>query len=642
MAKTKKQEADERRQRYINDLLTFNERTAAAAKQKAEDAANRRAARRAAEERANHNDRMDSHSQDAQSAARNAENRSRQLEEQRRRDPVSQSQQNKKVNEQVRQNERRQARTDTAFKRAENRDAAEAEQRVVNQAIDRNNGAAAADALLRGEEPGENFVSRSRPRVVEPRRQREKTSFESDIAKLKQERYDRQIADREEEQYWENFNAQEDARSVDQMLERLDTENNAEWKEQMASFSRRQKPAIEPKRAKNLQKLAKQHQQELANRQAAEQRAQETVKAEKRANAVNNLNKNVKNLTPAELIKRREKRALQTRQKKFDRAEELRRRAENLAKWRAKKKAAAEKKAARRFGTNPVAKLGSQNKPKGFSSGNQKPFGGDPANGMIADPSDVLANQKMQYIEVYSLVSGYTTAFKAYITNYQDNFKSDWSRTQVYGRMDPIVNFKNTTRQIVCEFDIPAVSPEEAKQNMERISTLVQMLYPSYEEEGAFGSQQQGARTFPGSTIKGAPMVKISFMNWIQHAGKMHAEASTSGLMGYLDGFSFNPEMKDTGFFQGKWPTGRHSAYLYPKSIQASFTLNVIHEHELGWVQVDNKMIPRQGNFPYGLESGDKTSFRKPTTFEQENSGKNDNINEAKALRINGSDDEGG
>ena len=51
--------------------------------------------------------------------------------------------------------------------------------------------------------------------------------------------------------------------------------------------------------------------------------------------------------------------------------------------------------------------------------------------------------------------------------------------------------------------------------------------------------------------------------------------AEDSGLLGYINGFTFKPNL-EAGTFQV-------GLQLYPKYVDLSFTLNVIHEEPLGW-----------------------------------------------------------
>tara|TARA_R110000824_G_scaffold20592_8_gene77603 strand:- start:2738 stop:3628 length:891 start_codon:yes stop_codon:yes gene_type:complete len=236
------------------------------------------------------------------------------------------------------------------------------------------------------------------------------------------------------------------------------------------------------------------------------------------------------------------------------------------------------------------------------------------------DPgTDNLANNYAQYIEFFHLPSSYFVSFKAFLTEFTDNYTSEWNTSQVYGRMDPIATFKRTSRKISVAFEAPAQSIQEAEQNMTRMSLLLQMLYPSY-DASALSHMEATQGSGPGqetiSTIKGSPLFKIKFLNWIKGSsyetisaesgmstteGKIGLDAQSSGLMGFVEGFSFAPDL-DAGVFQA-------GLELWPKLMRINFTFNVIHEHELGWEKTKSTgkggviANPSNNFFPYGRDS---------------------------------------
>ena len=192
-----------------------------------------------------------------------------------------------------------------------------------------------------------------------------------------------------------------------------------------------------------------------------------------------------------------------------------------------------------------------------------------------SDASENLANNHFQFLEFFHLPSAYFVAFKAYLENFTDDYSSDWKEEQVYGRMDPIATFQRTTRKINCGFKVVASTVQEAEANMRRISLLLQMLYPSY-ETGESKSMFTFQKNDAVSTIKGSPLFKVKFLNWISNSNTPGASsAEEGGLLGYIKGFSFKPNL-DGGTFQV-------GTDLYPKYVDLNFTLGVIHEHSLGW-----------------------------------------------------------
>jgi len=243
-----------------------------------------------------------------------------------------------------------------------------------------------------------------------------------------------------------------------------------------------------------------------------------------------------------------------------------------------------------------------------------------------ADPADGLANGRNQYIEIYHIPSGNNLFFKAYLTGFQDNFKTDYNKEQVFGRMDPIVTYKHTARSITISFTVPSTSTEEAKENLAKANNLVQMLYPVY-EEGTGAS---------ATAMKSGPIFKVKFGNLIVKPGTdlCAGAAKDLGLPCVIEGFSYVPKL-DEGFYdpatsikqettsipsteQSLWrgwrqgpPTistinrGNFDGSLYPQTIEVSLELTVLHDTPLGWEDKDGEVSWRGegffgSRFPYG------------------------------------------
>jgi len=260
--------------------------------------------------------------------------------------------------------------------------------------------------------------------------------------------------------------------------------------------------------------------------------------------------------------------------------------------------------------------FGKKKKPEVINREDERKLNTEMGGGFMAagDDTDNLANNHFQWIEFYHVPTGHSVAFKAFISNFQDVFKSDWKPEYVYGRMDPIATFQRTQRKISAMISVPSVSIQEAEQNMRRITGMMQMLYPIYD----------GADKVP--TIAGGPLFKVKFMNWIQstNAGGgqfIGGSADEAGLLGYLDGLTFSPNL-DAGVFQ-------YGLDIYPQEFSFNFNLNVIHEHPLGFSpgkdaamakanELKGGAVTRAPNFPYGKEMNTSLlSAQKPKTDEQ-------------------------
>ena len=71
----------------------------------------------------------------------------------------------------------------------------------------------------------------------------------------------------------------------------------------------------------------------------------------------------------------------------------------------------------------------------------------------MGEPEDRPINIRFEHI-----ATGNSVEFFAWITNFSDVYTSNWNSTELYGRLDPMMTFKNTSRKITLEWDVVAAS----------------------------------------------------------------------------------------------------------------------------------------------------------------------------------------
>ena len=165
--------------------------------------------------------------------------------------------------------------------------------------------------------------------------------------------------------------------------------------------------------------------------------------------------------------------------------------------------------------------------------------------------------------------------FVPFVTSYADNWSSDWSAEHVFGRSDPIYQWKSTGRSISLGFKVVAGSYREAYTNMCNVSKLTRMLYPYY-ADGRFSL---------ATAVGKAPLVRLRWGNLIMNsqdavwtAGVGSAEAEyQNGLLGVIRSLSVTPDL-DEGMIEGPGPGS-----YYPKLWNISVDFGVLHENILGW-----------------------------------------------------------
>ena len=216
----------------------------------------------------------------------------------------------------------------------------------------------------------------------------------------------------------------------------------------------------------------------------------------------------------------------------------------------------------------------------------------------FADGSDSLANRNFK-ITITHVPSGRSIDFKAFIMAFNDTYSQDWNSEQVYGRADPLYNFKQTTRRISFAFKMPAASESEAYENLTKAQRLSQFMYPNYADIG-------GAKT-----VSQGPLLRLKIMNLLQSTadtsvvegdsnGKLE-DLYTSygeggqGMLGFFSDVTFNFNLDgDSGVFQ------KSDGTILPKLIEVQVgSFNPIHEQHLGW---NEEGFSDGSLFPYGAK----------------------------------------
>ena len=197
----------------------------------------------------------------------------------------------------------------------------------------------------------------------------------------------------------------------------------------------------------------------------------------------------------------------------------------------------------------------------------------------FVDGSDSLANKGMT-IGFEHVPTGKRVNFKAFITAFNETFSSDWLSENVYGRGDPIHMFRNTSRTISLAWKMPAATESEAYQNLGRLQSFIQFLYPTY-------TSVQNA-----STINQSPLVRLKLMNLAQKSSyrdsfegfTVSSTGDTPGLLGIIKNVTINHNLDtDAGVFEMVKAENSHSAAkILPKVIEVNIDFGVVHEHTMG------------------------------------------------------------
>ena len=249
---------------------------------------------------------------------------------------------------------------------------------------------------------------------------------------------------------------------------------------------------------------------------------------------------------------------------------------------------------------------------KGFRSNPTGRFDDIGSLRAMADPKGRGGGLQVQF---YSIATKRRAEFPAFITGFSDSFTSNWDSTEAMGRMDPIMNFRNTTRSISLSLEVPSVSRLEAEENTAEINKLIQFLYPTYTE-----------KPVTARTMNGSPLVKVQFQNIIasgrntpidQKPTPITIDAKQYGLISAITSLTATPNF-EVGTFGAEGKTelvssvGTQAADFfgieiqaedltmqYPKLWTIDLSLTILHDHSL-----DGKFTNHSA-FPYFVASSE-------------------------------------
>ena len=205
-------------------------------------------------------------------------------------------------------------------------------------------------------------------------------------------------------------------------------------------------------------------------------------------------------------------------------------------------------------------------------------------------------------VKIEHLATQESVAFKGWVTDFSDDFASTWNTTEVYGRMDPLATFQGTQRTITLSFDVVAGSRSEAIRNDENVNKLIQFLYPVYSQ----GSSGEGAScNLPRdqAIVAAAPLLRLSYANLVQN------NVDQKGLVGYLAGVNYAPNLEAGQFLPGWNQTATPGLEIVYQQLSINFSFTVLHTHLMGWVQGEGN------SFYFGGDPGESGDTKYLSNF---------------------------
>lgn len=196
-----------------------------------------------------------------------------------------------------------------------------------------------------------------------------------------------------------------------------------------------------------------------------------------------------------------------------------------------------------------------------------------------SDYGDYYSKARAAKLFIRHLATGYSVAFPAILDAYDESFSVNFNAEQVYGRMDPIQRYQNTSRKINVSWKVLAYDEDHAHRNGHALSALTQFLYPVYDDPDGTCSN--------ASVIRESPLLRIRFANLMQKNARtkednpdMGENYINNGLLVAPSSFAYAPNL-EAGFFVND------NVHLFAKEIKISMNFTVVHEETLGWRKAD-------------------------------------------------------
>ncbi len=189
----------------------------------------------------------------------------------------------------------------------------------------------------------------------------------------------------------------------------------------------------------------------------------------------------------------------------------------------------------------------------------------------------------VRFFVITSLISGEPAELGGAITNLSDSWSLAFNEETVYGRIDPIPTYSNTTRTISVSMDLIPVKKgkqgrlEDSVAHQVAINRVAAMCYAGYENTGDFNF----------AVIKAPPLVSIKYANII-------CSSDGSPLKAYMKSFSVTTQ--NEGLYN--IAPGVTNTDIYYNRLSLSFEFGIIHDSPLGH---DADGTKKNLNYPFKL-----------------------------------------
>jgi hypothetical protein len=163
------------------------------------------------------------------------------------------------------------------------------------------------------------------------------------------------------------------------------------------------------------------------------------------------------------------------------------------------------------------------------------------------------------------------------LVTFEDRYRPKFSKEEVYGRMDPIVSYQNTSRSITIGWEIN-FADGDVEWAYAALGDMAKMMYPVYHDAN-FDRPGTG-------TLVAAPLLRFSMIT--PNGGKpgILQGAQLNGILGAVDTFDFMKMTANKGNFNMiRQPGSGLAGVILPINLMVTFSFTVLHEGaKVGWV----------------------------------------------------------
>lgn len=207
----------------------------------------------------------------------------------------------------------------------------------------------------------------------------------------------------------------------------------------------------------------------------------------------------------------------------------------------------------------------------------------DAENGYVEDNNSFISDDDA-YVPFYfedTRKIGRYVFFRAFIKSISESIAPEWNIEKYYGRVDPVGVYMNTSRTFSISFSVVAFSQAGLTAMWRKISNLIKMLYPTYEN----------------GILKKAPVVRLRI-------GDLIADGAGLGLPGFIT--SFDADYQPYNWDTSRYGTRETETGKVPMGADISFSFQVIHEqqpHNDPEYNFDTGIYRRMGQLPTDLNN---------------------------------------